>query len=61
MNIKRVRRQNRLILCATLPLALGVATASLALLGSSLPNHNPPPRTSDKSVEPTFPARDQPG
>lgn len=42
MNIKEGRRQNHLLLYTALPLDLGVATASFALLGSSLPNHTPP-------------------
>ena len=60
MNIERGRGQNHLLSYAALPLALGVATAVFALLGSSLPNHIPSPFASDKAADPTFPARDQP-
>jgi len=55
MNTERGRGQNRVLLYASLPLVLGVATASFAILGSSLSNDTPPPLNPTSSENRHFP------
>jgi hypothetical protein len=52
-------RHNRLLIWAALPPALVLAASTLSILGSSTPNHTPPPEF-DKLGAAAFSARDQP-
>ena len=61
MNACRISsHSNRLLLWTALPSALVLASIALSILGSSKPNHTPPPLEFSKFGGPVHSARDQP-